>query len=116
MGAAQRTEVRGRGWKRPIRIDAGKFDAVARAILDALTAEPVPLRVLVERVAARLPAFDGSVAWYTISCARELELRGELLRQARPVRYGLPARDSGARAATSAASSPATDSARCTPS
>lgn len=116
MGAAKRTEVRGRGWKRSIRIDAGKFDAVARAILDALTADPVPLRVLVERVAARLPGFDGSVTWYTISCARELELRGELLRQARPVRYGLPARGGGARAASTPETYPPTDSARPAPS
>lgn len=116
MGAAKRTEVRGRGWKQSIRIDAGKFDAVARAILDVLTADPVPLRVLVERVAARLPGFDGSVAWYTVSCARELELRGQLLRQAKPVRYSRPARGRGARAATTSAISGPTDSARPAPS
>ena len=57
-----------------------------------VTSTPITFTQLVERVDARLRDFDGSVAWYTITCARELEVRGQLLRHARPVRYSRPPR------------------------
>lgn len=88
----ERTPIRGKGWTRKSSISSAKFESVSRAILASLTTTPITFTQLVERVGARLRDFDGSVAWYTITCARELEVRGQLLRHARPVRYSRPSR------------------------
>lgn len=88
----ERTPIRGKGWTRKSSISSAKFETVSRAILASLTSTPITFTQLVERVDARLRDFDGSVAWYTITCARELEVRGQLLRHARPVRYSRPRR------------------------
>lgn len=90
MTTEDRTEIRGKGWTKTSHIATHKFDAVAGAILAALDSTPISFTELVERVATKLTDFDGSVAWYTISCARELEVRGQVLRQAKPVRYSKP--------------------------
>lgn len=90
MTKTARTEIRGKGWTKKSSIDAAKFEQVSKAILASLSAEPITFTQLVERVTTRLGAFEGSVAWYTISCARELEVRGELVRQPKPVRYLIP--------------------------
>lgn len=85
-----RTDIRGKGWTKTSHIATHKFDAVAGAILVSLDGPPISFTTLVERVAARLPGFDGSVAWYTVSCARELEVRGQVQRLSKPVRYCRP--------------------------
>lgn len=82
-----RTPVRGKAWKKSSTIASDKFEAVSRAIRASLGAEPVRFTSLVERVAAKLPKFEGSVAWYTITVLRELEVRGEVVRRPRPVLY-----------------------------
>lgn len=87
--AADRTRIRGVSWKNPISIASDKFVLVSDAILASLTDRPVKLAELVQRVETRLPGFSGSVAWYTITVARELEVRGKLTRHPKPVLYSL---------------------------
>lgn len=87
MARAARTEIRGNGWTRRKTIDARKFELVSTAILESLTSEPIAFGTLAALVARRLPDFDGSVPWYAISCARELEMRGQIVRREKPVRY-----------------------------
>lgn len=87
MADGTRVQIRGRGWTKPVTIDAEKYAVMSRAILASLTSEPVTFTKLVEEVSRRLPEFDGSVSWYAITCARELEVQGKLVRQERPVRY-----------------------------
>jgi len=72
--------------KEPTRIDAWKFDAVRRAILEVLASKQncVPFRDLPGLVALRLSEQElgrlGSVAWYTTTVKLELEVRGEIRR------------------------------------
>jgi hypothetical protein len=85
-----RIAIRGKTWKKKSSISEDKFKAVARAISAVLPAKPIRFTELVERVRAKLPGFQGSVAWYTISVARELEVQGKLLRSVKPVLYSKP--------------------------
>ncbi len=73
--------------KRPVRIERWKFDAVRRAILEALPTEGegVPfMSDLPDLVAAALTPEEranlGSVGWYTTTVKLELEVRGEIRR------------------------------------
>ena len=84
-----RTLVRGKPWTARKSIDTAKFDAIAGAILASLEAKPIAFGELSARVERLLPRFDGSVSWYTITCVRELEVRGQVVRQEKPVRYHL---------------------------
>lgn len=85
--SALKTKVQCAHWKRPLNIAADKYDAVSAAILASLTDEPIKFTRLVELVSARLPDFDGSVSWYTISIARDLEAKGLIVRKTKPVLY-----------------------------
>ena len=82
-----RVQIRGKGWTKATTIDAKKYEVMSNALLASLTSEPVPFTKLVEKVAQRLPGFEGSISWYAITCARELEVQGKLVRQEKPVRY-----------------------------
>lgn len=82
-----RASVKGVGWTRPITIAGDKYARLSRAILASVPAEPIRFTELVRRVERRLPGFEGSIAWYAITVARELEAQGKLLRQEKPVLY-----------------------------
>lgn len=92
MTDKDRVAIRGKGWTKKSSIDKQKFDVIANAILKSLTREPISYTELADRVKSKVKNFDGSVNWYTLTCARELEVRGDIIRQEKPVRYLKPSR------------------------
>ena len=91
MGKTTKSEsrkaIRGNGWKRSMTIAKDKYEAITNAILDSLTETPITFSQLVDFVKAKLPTFDGSIPWYTLTCLRELETQRRVEKHRRPVLY-----------------------------
>lgn len=85
--STSRTVIRGKGWKRSPTIATDKYEAISKAILRSLTKTPITFSEVVNLVSARLPNFEGSIPWYTISCLRELETQGRIEKHRKPVLY-----------------------------
>lgn len=82
-----RKSVRGRGSKAPRTIAEHKYAMISRAILKALSNEPMRFSDLVTQVTKAVRNFEGSIAWYVMSCLRELEVQGRVAKHHRPVKY-----------------------------
>jgi hypothetical protein len=82
-----RKSVRDRGWKAPRTIAEHKYAMISRAILKVLSNEPMRFSDLVTQVTKAVRNFEGSIAWYVMSCLRELEVQGKVAKHHRPVKY-----------------------------
>jgi len=82
-----RVAIRGKNWSKKFSIAEDKYQAISRAILASLRKTPITFTEVVQRVKAKLESFPGSIAWYTITCLRELEVQGKVTRHPQPVRY-----------------------------
>ena len=88
MKKGSRKTIRGKGWKRPISISGDKYTLISSAILKVLSAEPMSFSAVVRGVKKRVRSFPGSIAWYTVSCLRELESQKKLVRhRTKPIGY-----------------------------
>lgn len=84
-----RTRIRGKGWSKVSSISTDKYEAISRAILLSLRRTPITFSELVRRVTTRARGFTDSIPWYTITCLRELEVRGKVIRHRALVLYSL---------------------------
>ncbi|NUO80915.1 hypothetical protein HUU05_12620 [candidate division KSB1 bacterium] len=88
MKRDDRKTIRGKGWKRTTSIALDKYTAISSAILEVLTTEPMSFSDVVRGVKRRVKSFSGSIAWYTITCLRELESQKKIIRhKTKPVGY-----------------------------
>ena len=84
-----RVKIRGRGWSKVSSIAEDKFEVISEAILLSLSKTPMTFSKLVIKVRAKARGFNGSIPWYTITCLRELEVRGKVVRHNAPSLYSL---------------------------
>ena len=70
-------------------IATDKYEKISRAILLSLTKTPTTFTELVTRVKTKVRGFSGSIPWYTLTCLREPEVRGKVIRHKAPVLYSL---------------------------
>ena len=84
-----RTRIRGKGWSKVSSISTDKYETISRAILLSLRKRPITFSELVRRVTIQVRGFGGSIPWYTLTCLRELEVRGKVNRHKAPVLYSL---------------------------
>lgn len=82
-----RVPIRGKNWKRTPTIASDKYQNMAKAILSTLTTNPIAFYDMVKRITPKLKNFDGSIPWYAITCLRELETQGKIIKHQKPVRY-----------------------------
>jgi hypothetical protein len=80
----KRKVIRAAHWKRSTSIAQDKFDVISKAILKILGTKGMRWGVLVDRVQAKIPKFEGAVHWYVTSCLRELETQGKVQRALGP--------------------------------
>ena len=67
--------------KQGVNIDKGKYEAIKGAILEAVgEKEGITFDELTASVGEKLPDFDGSISWYTVSVKLDLEARGMIER------------------------------------
>jgi DNA-binding HxlR family transcriptional regulator len=87
----KKKKIRGKGWKKSIKVAQDKYDVISKAILKVLTKKPMRFSELVAKVKKQVPGFPGSVSWYTVTTLRDLESIGKVIRtKGKPVTYQKP--------------------------
>ncbi len=72
--------VKGKGWKKSLNIDSGKYAIVASSLMKVLTKNPIRFTELVEKAEKEVVNFQGSFGWYCVSVLRQLEREGRVIR------------------------------------
>ena len=65
-------------------MDADKFIKISTAMLSILTSNRMRWSDLQAQIEKAVTDFDGSVGWYAVSVARELETQGKIKRDVGP--------------------------------
>jgi hypothetical protein len=76
----ERQIIRGKNWTTHRSIDRPKYETASGAIRKVLGKRPMRFSELVNEVEKLIPAFPGSIGWYSIACLRELETQGKVHR------------------------------------